>query len=322
MNKEEEIIIKEEEVKKKVELTEAEKLKMELIGEDGILRFSVENLPIEPRAKTNKRMFFEAVLIGENPKYIRKKGVKFRKGLLKEIYKGFEGRQLLTWHNDRRYAIGKIVEAWIEKDEEGYDLIKVNCWTDDREAQTAIETGKIFELSMGILPKLELRTEEEEIYYEITDAEPAEGSLVNFPAFAKAQIDKYWLEGSQEKFEVPIKEDKKMKEELEKLKAEKEELQKKVRELELKRVVEKYSLTEEEREEILDLAEKYSLVGEDLEKLVAKMSKNSEEKVKAEAKKLPISTKKEEKELEGSEEWKKKKAIELAEEFIKRKYNY
>ena len=295
---------------------------VKLFNEGGIMTLTGKS--VKPSIKAGERLFFRATLIGYDKEALRKKFVKFKEGVLEEA--SFVGRPLLSFHKHDKIPIGKIVEDWMDNGEK-----KIIAWTDDEETQLAIKTGKLMELSAGFLPEVELEEDEEDGWvFAINNVDPAEASVVVFPAYAKAEIEEFWSEESEEQAEDEEKlttEDKKeeiskeeLKEEvvpqededeLNKLSQEKDLLEERVKALEREKILLKYTLSDEDKELIMELDKKYNLNTKDFEAIVEKQEKPAEK-----GEKLPVSQRDEaksdkEKALETAEK--------MAEDYLKRR---
>jgi len=299
-------------------------LLVKLSNEDGIMTLTGKK--VKPSIKAGERMPFKATLIGYDREALRNDVIRFKEGVLEEA--NFAGRPLLSFHKHDKIPIGKIVEDWMENGEK-----KIIAWTDDEETKLAIETGKLMELSAGFLPDLELNYDEKEKnwFLSVNKVDPAEASVVVFPAYAKAEIEKFWVEEKEKekvKEELPEKEEKlekkietaeeeqKDEDELVKLSKEKEELMKKVHELEREKILSKYSLSEEDRELVKELDKKYNLKTEDFEKVVEKIEEEKPE-AKAEGEgRLPESQREE---IRSDKEKGIEQAERLAREYLEKK---
>lgn len=295
---------------------------IKLFNEGGIMTLTGKS--VKPSIKAGERLFFRATLIGYDKEALRKKFVKFKEGVLEEA--SFVGRPLLSFHKHDRIPIGKIVEDWMENGEK-----KIIAWTDDEETQLAIKTGKLMELSAGFLPDVDLEEDEEDGWvFAINKVDPAEASVVVFPAYAKAEIEEFWSDESEEEAEdeekltteKEIKEipEEKLEEvipqenedELNKLSVEKELLETEVRKLERDKILLKYTLSDEDKELIMELDKKYNLNIEDFEAIVEKQEEPPEKK----GEKLPVSQRDE---MKSDKEKALDAAEKMAEDYLKRK---
>ena len=312
------------------------KLLAQLLSEDGLLVLQGSN--VSPSAETGKRLYFQATLIGYDQDAMRRKWIRFKEGTFEKAHKKFIGRPLLAFHKHDKIPIGSITDTWMENKE-----VKCIAWTDDVKTQLAIKNGKLIELSAGFLPtdwSIEEDEESKELIFEIGDLDPAEASVVVFPAYANAKIEKFWEEGEKEmKEDIQVKDEVKddveeklsAKAQIEEVKAEVKEttdkedfteldaerlkLQQEIKLLEKEKILTKFALKEKDKEFVREYNKKYDLSEEDFEKLVNEfVEKYDAEKDKG---KLPQSQREE---IKDDKTRRSDKAKELAEKHIEEKY--
>ena len=143
--------------------------------------FRLKKGKVTKTSKDKKKVYFGGTIVGYKDEI--EAPFNFLPGSHEEATPHFAKVPYLLFHNDDMIPIGKVVEAWFDK-----DVVKYTAWSHDEKYNDAIIDNMMDSQSMGFYP-IEYDFNLETWEFDIETYKPVEISGVVFPAYVGAKTE-------------------------------------------------------------------------------------------------------------------------------------